>query len=112
MVARSRAAGEPALVAATRAERRDGKFDGALIASILLSNLKPDMSDPTLPAKTAVAIVSGDGHYLVQTDRDAFAPLPADWRTRLVRGSGLFTAKDARSEPRELAKAQLLHGEA
>ena len=112
VVARSRAAGEPALIAATRAERRDGRFDGALIASILLSNLKPDMSDPTLPAKTAVAIVSGDGHYLVQTDRDAFAPLPADWRTRLIQGSGLFTARDSRREPRDFATAQLLPGEA
>ena len=112
VVARSRAGGEPALIAATRAERRDGRFDGALIASILLSNLKPDLSDPTLPARTAVAIVSGDGHYLVQTDRDAFAPLPPDWRARLVRGHTLFTGKDERGAPRDFATAQLLSGEA
>ena len=112
VVARSNASGEPALVAATRAERRDGRFDGALIASILLSNLKPDMSDPTLPKRTAVAIVSGDGHYLVQTDREAFAPLPADWRAQLVRGRTLFTAKDAKGAPRDFATAQLLSGEA
>ncbi|WP_174299269.1 sensor histidine kinase [Caulobacter sp. S45] len=112
VVARSQAAGEPALIAATRAERRDGHFDGALIASILLSSLKPDLSDPTLPARTAVAIVSGDGHYLVQTDRDAFAPLPADWRARLAQGHNLFTAKDAQGAPRDYAAAQLLSGEA
>ena len=112
VVARSQAAGEPALIAASRAERRDGRFDGALIASILLSNLKPDMSDPTLPARTAVAIIAGDGHYLVQTDRDAFAPLPADWRTRLARGQTLFTARDARGAPRDFATAQLIGGEA
>ncbi len=111
-VARSSAAGEPALVAATRAERRDGSFDGALIASILLSNLKPDISDPSLPAQTAVAILSGDGHYLVQTDRDAFAPLPTDWRAQIVRGHTLFTATDARGQPRDFATAPLLSGEA
>ena len=112
VVARSMTAGEPALIAATRAERRDGRFDGALIASIQLSNLKPDMSDPTLPKRTAVAIMSGDGHYLVQTDRDAFAPLPADWRAQLQRGHTLFTAKDAKGAPRDFAIAQLLSGEA
>ena len=112
VVARSRAPGEPALIAASRAERRDGSFDGALIASLVLSNLKPDMSDPTLPIGTAVAIVSGDGHYLVQTDRDAFAPLPNDWRARLVQGHTLFTARDVRGAPRDFATAPLLSGEA
>ncbi len=112
VVARSDAAGEPALIAATRAERRDGSFDGALIASILLANLKPDISDPSLPAQTAVAILTGDGHYLVQTDRRAFAPLPADWRARLVRGQTLFTAEDARGRSRDFATAPLLSGEA
>ncbi len=110
VVARSMAAGEPALIAATRAEGRDGRFDGALIASILLSSLKPDTSDATLPAQTAVAIISGDGRYLVQTDREAFAPLPADWRMRAVRGRPLFTARDARGAPRDFATAELLNG--
>ena len=70
------------------------------------------MSDPTLPSRTAVAIVSGDGHYLVQTDRNAFAPLPPDWRIQLVRGHSLFTARDVQGEPRDFAAAQLLSGEA
>ena len=111
-VARSNAAGEPALIAATRAERRDGSFDGALIASILLANLKPDISDPSLPAQTAVAILSGDGRYLVQTDRYAFAPLPSDWRAQMVRGRTLFTAKDVKGQARDFATAPLLSGEA
>ena len=112
VVARSRGPGEPALIAATRAERRDGRFDGALVASILMTSLKPDISDPTLPRGTAVAILSGSGQYLVQTDRTAFVPLPADWRTRLARGEMLFAAMDVNGSPRDFATAPLLNGEA
>ncbi len=111
-VAPSRTAGEPALVAATRAQRRDGSFDGALVASILLSSLKPDVSDPTLPARTAVAILSGDGHYLVQTDASAFVPLPHDWRARLARNDTLFNAMDMKRSERDFAIAPMLNGEA
>ena len=111
-VARSRAPGEPSLIAASRAERRDGRFDGALVASILVSSLKPDLSDPTLPGRTAVGILSDDGHFLVQTDRNAFAPLPADWRARLARGQALYTARDQGRVVRDFAIAPLLSGQA
>ena len=111
-VARSRAAGEPALIAATRAERRDGSFDGALVASMLLSSLKPDSSDPTLPRGTEVAIIGADGRYLVQSDRTAFAPLPHDWRARIGRGETLFTVGGGHDGSRDLAVAPLLDGEA
>ncbi len=112
VVSRSRTSGEPALIAATRAQRRDGSFDGALVASILISSLKPDLSDPTLPADTAVAILSSDGQYLVQSDRRAFLPPPADWRARLAAGRMLFTAKDTRGSARDFATAPLMGGEA
>ena len=112
VVARSRAPGEPSLLAASRAERRDGSFDGALVASILVSSLKPDLSDPTLPGRTAVGILSDDGRFLVQTDRTAFAPLPADWRARLARGQALYTARDQRQVVRDFAVAPLLSGQA
>lgn len=112
VVAQSLSSPEPALIAATRAERRDGSFDGALVASILLSSLKPDTSDPTLPAGTAVAILSGDGHYLIQTNRQAFAPLPDDWMARLAGGHTLFTEHDQQGALRDFAIAPLLTGEA
>jgi two-component sensor histidine kinase len=111
-VARSLVPGEPALIAATRAEGRDGRFEGALVASILLSSLKPDLSDPTLPRGTAVAIASADGRYLVQSDRTAFAPLPANWRRQLLVGRSLFSVKDSGGAARDLAVAPLLNGEA
>ena len=112
VVARSSASGEPALIAASRATRRDGGFDGALVASILLSSLKPDTSDPTLPIGTQVGILASDGHYLVQTEKSAFAPLPADWQDRIRRGRTLFTAKDAKGAKRDFSIAPLLNGEA
>ena len=112
VVARSRDANDPALVAASRAERRDGRFDGALVASIRLSSLRPASSDPTLPKGTAVAILSGDGQYLVQTDKSAFVPLPPDWRTRLARGQMLFTAMNVHGAARDFATAPLLGDEA
>jgi two-component sensor histidine kinase len=112
VVARSRTPGDPALVVATRAERRDGGFDGALVASILLSSLKPDLTDPALPSGAAVAVLSDDGHYLVQTDREAFAPVPADWKTRLSRGKVLYTMNDVGGEARDFALAPLIGGQA
>jgi two-component sensor histidine kinase len=111
-VARSQMAGEPAVIVATRAEDRDGHFAGALIASILLSSLKPDISDPTLPRGTAVAIASSDGRLLVESDRGAFVPLPSDWRKRLAAGRSLYTVKTADGAQRDLAIAPLLTGEA
>ena len=112
VVARTRHGGEPALIAASRAQRRDGAFDGALVALIQLASLKPDASDPTLPKGTAVAILSSDGQYLVQTDKSAFVPLPAFWRTRLSRGQMLFTALNVHGSTRDFATAPLLNGEA
>ena len=111
VVARARHGGEPTLIAASRAERRDGRFDGALVASIRLSTLRPDASDPTLPKGTAVAILSGDGQYLLQTDKAAFVPLPQDWRARLSRGEMLFTMS-VHGAVRDFATAPLLNGEA
>ncbi len=111
-VARSRMAGEPALIAATRAEGRDGRFQGALVATIVLSNLKPDTSDPTLPRGTTVGILSQDGQLLVQSDRSAPGVLPADWRRRFQRGETLFTVQDRTGRARDLALAPFLDGAA
>ena len=82
------------------------------MASILLSSLKPDISDPTLPRGTAVGILAADGRYLMRSDRTAFAPPPRDWLSRLSRGETLFSAKDAAGASRDLAMAPLLKGEA
>jgi two-component sensor histidine kinase len=105
---RSITATEPTLVVATRATRRDGTFDGAFIASILLSSLQPDTHDPALPRSAAVGIVSSDGRYLVETDRSAFAPLPPSILKNLGSEGRVFSAKDERGAPRDFAAAPLV----
>jgi two-component sensor histidine kinase len=111
VVVRSRSPTNPTLIAATRAQRRNGDFDGALVASIDLGSLRPDLSDPTLPTGTAVAVLGGDGRYMVQTDPHAFGPLPQDWRTT-DRNGRLFTYKDKHGVARDIALAPLLNDEA
>ena len=101
----------PAMIAAVRAERPDGRFDGALLASIDLNTLKPDLSDPTLPLGTAVGVIGGDAAYLVQTDAHAFAAPPAGWRSVGPKGE-LFTARDRGGALRDFALAPLLNNEA
>jgi len=107
VVAKSLSSTAPTLIAATRAEGRDGRFEGALVAFIDLDGLRPDLSDPTLPAGTAIAVLGGDGRYMVQTNPRAFAPLPKDWR-KIDR----FTAKDGTGAVRDFAVAPLLRSEA
>ena len=111
-VARAGGASTPALIAAPRAEGRDGRFQGALVASIVLSSLKPDTSDPTLPRGTTVGILSQDGHVLVQSDRTAMGVLPTDWRARFEHGESLFAVHDEAGEAHDLAIAPFLNGEA
>ncbi|MGC1301918.1 MAG: sensor histidine kinase [Caulobacteraceae bacterium] len=111
VVAKSSSATSPTLIVATRAQKRDDRFDGALVASIDLESLRPDLSDPTLPTGTAVAVLGGDGRYMVQTDPRAFAPLPANWRA-VDRNGILFTTKSPTGAMRDIAVAPLLHNEA
>jgi two-component sensor histidine kinase len=106
VVAKSRLPGPATMLAAIRTQRRDGTFDGALVASIDLDSLKPDLSDPTLPQGAAVGVLSGDGHYLVQTNPQAFAALPPGWKSGGT-GGYLFTAKDKAGAERDYALAPL-----
>ncbi len=110
-IARSSSPTHPTLIAATRAQGRDGRFDGALVASIDLESLRPDLSDPTLPSGTAVAVMGGDGRYMVQTDPKAFGPLPKDWRSPDHKGT-LYTTRDSTGAVRDIAVAPLLRDEA
>ena len=107
-LARSLHAPVPALVAATRAQTPDGRFDGALIASLKLEGLRPDLSDPTLPLGTAVSIVNASGEVLIQTDPRTYAPLPANGIARAQVGKLFYTAKDTSGVVRDYAAAPLL----
>jgi two-component sensor histidine kinase len=97
---KSASAAEPAVLAAVRAVSSDGRFDGAFAAVITLASLRPSKTDPTLPAHSEVALVDGAGHYISQTNANAFAGLPRDWRTAHV-----WYGRDARDQRRVYAAA-------
>jgi two-component sensor histidine kinase len=109
-LARSLRAQSPALLAAVRVNRPDGAFDGAIVAVLDLEGLRPDLTDPTLPAGAAVSIVNAQGETMVQSDPAAFAPLPPNWSARAASAGGLtYHAKDRRGEVRDFASAPLLN---
>ncbi len=100
----------PALLAAVRVNRLDGHFDGAIVAVLDLESLRPDLSDPTLPAGAAVSIVNAQGDMVVQSDPEAFAPLPPNWSARAARvGAMTFQGRDRRGALRDFASAPLLN---
>jgi two-component sensor histidine kinase len=111
-LARSLRAQTPALLAAVRVNRPDGAFDGAIVAILDLEGLRPDLSDPTLPAGAAVSIVNAQGETMVQSDPEAFAPLPPNWAARAISSRGLtYQAKDRRGTLRDFASAPLLNND-
>ncbi len=109
-LARSLRTQAPALIAAVRVNRPNGAFDGAIVAILDLEGLRPDLSDPTLPAGAAVSIINAQGETMVQSDPAAFAPLPPNWTVRAVSSGGLtYQAKDRRGTLRDFASAPLLN---
>jgi two-component sensor histidine kinase len=104
-------ANTPAVLIAVPAAGPDARFDGALAAIIPLSELKPDLSDRSLPAGTEVALADRSGNYLIHTGSTPFAPVPAsDTRAGLAPGAApdLFRATDATGQARVYAVAPLL----
>jgi two-component sensor histidine kinase len=100
---------DPAVIAAVRATDARGRFDGALVSVIRLSSLRPDTSDPTLPAGTEVALTDPQGRFLVYTDRNAFAPPPAGWVESALRPEGmLYNGRDPDGVQRAHAAAPLV----
>jgi len=109
-LARSLRTQSPALLVAVRVDRPDGAFEGAIVAILDLEGLRPDLSDPTLPAGAAVSIVNAQGEVMVQSDPEAFAPLPPNWTARAISVGGLnYHAKDRRGTVRDFASAPLLN---
>jgi two-component sensor histidine kinase len=102
----------PGLIVATRLERPMGRFDGAMVALVLLSSLQPDMQDPSLPEGSQAALTDAGGRLLTATDIDAFTltrgPALAGWVERArTGGSGIFEAYDADGRHRVYAGAAL-----
>jgi two-component sensor histidine kinase len=100
---------EPAVLIAVRDDGPAHAFAGALAAVIPLTELKPDLSDRSLPAGTEVALADRRGAYLISTKRDAFAPLPAaDTGAAPGAAPHLFHASDQLGQQRVFAVAPLL----
>ncbi len=98
----------PSLLVAARAEDAFGGFDGALVAFIKLSSLRPEM-DRTAPPDTQVALIDRQGRILSQTNSEAFAPLPRDWAGRTTRGRALlYYGSDRTGSPRVFTVTPLL----
>ncbi|HWA60954.1 MAG TPA: sensor histidine kinase [Caulobacteraceae bacterium] len=73
-------ADEPALLAGVRAETDRGAFDGALVAVLTLSSLRPEVADRSLPPGSEVALADAEGRYLTSTN---VAEFPTSLETRL-----------------------------
>jgi two-component sensor histidine kinase len=97
----------PSALIAVRAAAPDGGFDGALVAITALDSLKPDLSDRSLPQGAEAALADGAGHYLLRTDPQAFAPLPAGGPAP-GGVAQVFRAADAHGLDRVYAAAPLL----
>lgn len=88
------------LIIAVRWERPLGAFQGAMTATVPLSELQPDIRDPALPAGSQAALTDAAGNVLVATDPAPFTLKPArqadDWTDRARTGAAvMFEARDA-----------------
>ena len=100
---------EPGVLSAVRVNDAKGQFDGAIVASMPIESLKPDVTDPTMPQGAQVALVDSDGGFLLQTDSKAFTKPPGDWKARALKEGGvLYMARDAAGLDRDYAAAPLL----
>jgi two-component sensor histidine kinase len=101
-------AGRPALLAAVRAERPLGGFDGAFVAAMPLSALAPTEQDRALPRGAEVAVVDAGGAVLTATDAKAFPAVRGRWTAEAARrGSTLFYDRDRAGRRRVYAGAPL-----
>ena len=86
-----------------------GAFDGALVAVIRLSSLRPDLAGDALPPGTAVALTDQAGNVLTSTDPAVFGETPRGWTARSLRqGATLYEAKSRGGQRRVYAGAPLV----
>jgi two-component sensor histidine kinase len=100
---------EPSLLAAVRAETPGGAFDGALVAVLSLSSLRPEKADRSLPDGSEVALADSQGRYLSTTRAEVFPPsvagrLTVDGRSK----ANLWLGRDQRGVWRVFSSAPLV----
>ncbi|QUD90825.1 sensor histidine kinase [Phenylobacterium montanum] len=101
--------GAPALLAAERADDRNGAFDGALVALINLDSLRPNLADRALPRGTEVAIIDEQGRYISRTRPGAFGAAGTEVVSAARNGPGpyIYFGKDQDGESRVFSAAPL-----
>lgn len=87
----------PAVLAAMRSSGSNGGFAGALVALISVDSLRPDVSDPTLPADTEVALLDDQGRIAAATNPEAFVAPPQGWVSRASSPGGVIYTGKTRS---------------
>lgn len=102
-------ASEPSILAAVRASRPDGAFDGALAAVIPLASLRPQLDDPSLPKGAEVAIADRTGNILSTTRAEAFPVLPGAWTDQALAQGGIIAyGRDREGHSRVFSVAPLV----
>ncbi|MET0295607.1 MAG: sensor histidine kinase, partial [Phenylobacterium sp.] len=99
---------EPAVIAAARASRPDGAFDGAQAAVISLASLHPRVRDPAIPSRSQVALADASGAYISTTDASAFPRLTAGWRAEAAKSGYVWYGRDQRGDRRVYSAAPIL----
>jgi two-component sensor histidine kinase len=99
---------EPSVLAAVRAQKPDGSFDGAFAAAITLASLQPSVADPSLPTGSQVALADARGQLISVTDARAFPALPASWRPASGAKPNVWYGRDLRGESRVYSAAPLV----
>jgi two-component sensor histidine kinase len=99
---------EPSVLAAVRAQKPDGSFDGAFAAAITLASLQPSVTDPSLPTGSQVALADAGGRLISVTDPRAFPALPANWRAATGAKPNVWYTRDLRGESRVYSAAPLV----
>ncbi len=101
--------GAPSLIAASRVETPDGRFDGALVSEITVASLRPEIRSSGLLAGTEAAVLTRTGRLVTGRDPLAFAPVIV--RPRFGGDVTVFRASDQRGRTRDYAAARLIGDE-
>jgi two-component sensor histidine kinase len=95
------------LIAAVRADR-DGQFDGAMVAEIMLDALRPTVQDQASPADTQVGLVDSEGVFIGATDEAAFPPNAQGWAAKAKAGAYVHNGRDLKGRDRVFAVSPLV----
>lgn len=97
------------LIAASRVDAPDGRFDGALVSVIAASSLRPALGSGAAPAGTEVAVLTRAGRLITGRDAQAF-PQAVSRPTQEDRAL-VYRGRDRSGRLRDFAAARLIGDE-